>query len=367
MDEVEGHRRRRPDELVKPVNKSGERRYTDDTEWAFRGGVQSGCRGWRRSSAAASSIRTMYARTASPRARRGTTKWRSSGRALFKSSTIKSPPCASTAFSKRSTAESRSTSSSGCSAPVMAMPRPRSRARTSAAADVRSSNSSSLAIPILLVSILREAIVRIAIQPPLPRLRRGDHRMPARPRVLAGVAVGRAVAAQCGAALLAGAQMHPLRFHLHALGALAALGVLYGLDDTEMRAGTVRHSKPRLLVQYLVYGGDRDRSLAHGRGHALQAPRADVPDREDPGETRLEEMRSTGQRPACGGQILGQEVRSRLDEPLGVECQAAVQPARAGHRARHGEDMPDTVRLDTPVLAVAPGHAPEMTVALPAH
>src|SRR5437879_10650995 len=97
MDEVEGHRRRRPDELVKPVNESGERRDEDDPECAFRGGVQSGCRGWRRSSTAASSIRTMYARTASPRARRGTTKWRSSGCVLFKPSTNKSQPCTPTA------------------------------------------------------------------------------------------------------------------------------------------------------------------------------------------------------------------------------------------------------------------------------
>src|SRR5438445_12511825 len=308
----------------------------------------------------------MYARTASRWARRGTTKWRSSGRALFKSSTIKSPPCASTACSKRSTAESRFTRSSGLSAPVTAMPRPRSRAVTSAAAAVRSSNSSSLSMPILLVSILRKTVVRIAVQPPLPRLRRGDHRMTAGPRVFAGVAVGGAVAAQGGAAFLAGAQMDPLRAHLDALRAFPALGVPHSRDRGEMSAGTVRHRRPLLLVQHLVHSGDRDRSLAHGGCHALQAPGADVADREHPGETRLEQMGSAGERPARGGQVLRQQVRSRLDEPLGVEREAAVQPACAGHRARHGEDMPEAVCLDTSALVVAPAHPLEVTVPLEA-
>src|SRR6266850_3206825 len=38
MDEVEDHRGRRPDEIVKPLNESGERRYADDAERGFRGG-----------------------------------------------------------------------------------------------------------------------------------------------------------------------------------------------------------------------------------------------------------------------------------------------------------------------------------------
>jgi len=37
MDEVEGHRGRRPYEIVKPLNQSGERSYLDDTERGFRG------------------------------------------------------------------------------------------------------------------------------------------------------------------------------------------------------------------------------------------------------------------------------------------------------------------------------------------
>src|SRR3989441_364511 len=78
-------------------------------------------------------------------------------------------------------------------------------------------------------------------------------------------------------------------------------------------------------------------------------------------------MGSAGERPARGGQVLRQQVRSRLDEPLVIERDAPLQPVRAGHRARHGEDMPNAVRLEAPGLVVAPAHALEVTVALEAH
>src|SRR6266550_175872 len=125
--------------------------------------------------------------------------------------------------------------------------------------------------------------------------------------------------------------------------------------------------QPLLLVQYLMYRSDRDRPLAHGRCHPFQAPGADVAHREDPGATRLEQMGSAGERPPRGGQLLGRQVRSRLDEPVVVEREAAVQPAGARHRARHGEDVPDAVRLDASALVIAPAHALEVAVALEAH
>src|SRR5205809_7708560 len=104
--------------------------------------------------------------------------------------------------------------------------------------------------------------------------------------------------------------------------------------------------QPLLLVQYLMYRRDRDRPLAHGRCHPFQAPGPDVAHREDPGAARLEQVGSAGEWPPRGGQILGRQVRSRLDEAFGVEGEAARQPAGARHRARHGEDVPDAVRLD---------------------
>ena len=49
--------------------------------------------------------------------------------------------------------------------------------------------------------------------------------MAGRLRVFAGVLVWRTVATQCDAALLTGAQMHPLRADLHALRTFAMIGV----------------------------------------------------------------------------------------------------------------------------------------------
>src|SRR2546422_10277326 len=61
------------------------------------------------------------------------------------------------------------------------------------------------------LSILGEGIVGIAVQPTLARLRRSDHRVPAGAGMLRGVAVGRGVAAERGAALLTRSEMHPVR------------------------------------------------------------------------------------------------------------------------------------------------------------
>src|SRR2546422_10497284 len=68
--------------------------------------------------------------------------------------------------------------------------------------------------------------------------------MPARARVLRGVAVGRAVAAQGGATLLASAQMHPLRAHFHALGALPLFGVPHRCDRADLGSGSVGAHRP---------------------------------------------------------------------------------------------------------------------------
>src|SRR5438128_11706515 len=112
---------------------------------------------------------------------------------------------------------------------------------------------------------------------------------------------------------------------------------------------------------------DRDRPLAYGRCHAFQAPGADVAHREDPGAARLEQMWHAGERPPRGGQLLGRQVRSRLDEPLVVEREAAPEPAGARYRPRHGEDVPDAGRLDPSSLVVDPAPALEVAVALEAH
>src|SRR5205814_8944484 len=85
-------------------------------------------------------------------------------------------------------------------------------------------------------SILAERVVRIAVQPPLSGLGRRDHRMPARARMLGGVAVRRVVTTQGGAALLAGPQVNPPGADFHALLALAAFRVFHGANRADMRA-----------------------------------------------------------------------------------------------------------------------------------
>jgi hypothetical protein len=65
--------------------------------------------------------------------------------------------------------------------------------------------------------------------------------------------------------------------------------------------------------------GNRDRSLAHCRRHPFDIAGPHVTDCEDAGQTGFEEMRSSNERPMRGGQIILQQIRSRLDEALGIE------------------------------------------------
>lgn len=123
--------------------------------------------------------------------------------------------------------------------------------------------------------------------------------MPAGSRVLAGVAVGRAVAAQRRAALLAGPQVDPLRPDLHALSTLPVLRVFYGRDGGEMRAGTGGRHRPHTAAN-LIDGGDGDRSLPDGARRALDTAAANVTHREHAGQTRFQQMGRPGERPARG-------------------------------------------------------------------
>ncbi len=55
-------------------------------------------------------------------------------------------------------------------------------------------------------------------------------------RMFAGVTISRRVAAQCHAALLAGAEMNPRVADLHTLGAFANFRLLHGGDGFDVRA-----------------------------------------------------------------------------------------------------------------------------------
>src|SRR2546426_6280186 len=95
-----------------------------------------------------------------------------------------------------------------------------------------------------LTSIFGERVVWKAIEPSLARLRRRDHRMARRPRMLAGVPVRRRVAAERRAAALAGAQVHPLRADLHALLAHVFLRMFDGGETVDVSASGFRHGYP---------------------------------------------------------------------------------------------------------------------------
>ncbi len=91
---------------------------------------------------------------------------------------------------------------------------------------------------------LGERVVREAIHPALAGLGGRDHGMVARSGVRAGVALGRVVAAERRAALLARPQVHPRRSNLDAVVALRLRRVLHAGDCADVIAGCLRHRSP---------------------------------------------------------------------------------------------------------------------------
>src|SRR6187431_655314 len=82
--------------------------------------------------------------------------------------------------------------------------------------------------------VLRECVIRIAIQPSFAGLGRGDHGVSAAAGVSRGVAMGRVVTTMGASALLAGAQVHPLAAGLDALVTLVAARRLEGGDGFDV-------------------------------------------------------------------------------------------------------------------------------------
>jgi hypothetical protein len=69
-----------------------------------------------------------------------------------------------------------------------------------------------------------------------------DDRMSGGVRVFTGMAIRRAITTKCHAALLARAQVNPLRADLHAFSAFAALRRFDRHDRIEMGTTSVRHA-----------------------------------------------------------------------------------------------------------------------------
>ena len=91
------------------------------------------------------------------------------------------------------------------------------------------------------IRVLGKLVIRIAVEPALPRLGRRDDRMPGRARVLRGMAVRRVVATVRAAALLTGTQMNPRAADLDALLALMPFRPFDSRDRIDVGAGLVGH------------------------------------------------------------------------------------------------------------------------------
>src|SRR2546422_5423590 len=122
-----------------------------------------------------------------------------------------------------------------------------------------------------------------------------------------------------------------------------------------------------LLVQYLVDEGYGNRPLSHRRCDAFDIAFPNVSHREDTRQAGFEEMRRPGERPVRGREILGRQARSRFDESLRVERDAAPEPFGGGNGAGHDEQVSDRTGLGARRPIVPPLHALEMVRALQGH
>ena len=105
-------------------------------------------------------------------------------------------------------------------------------------------------------------------------------------RMFAGVAISRRVAAQCHAALLAGAEMNPRVADLHTLGAFANFRLLHGGDGFDVRANGhwfLTRASARCFLTALsrcgechLHAGNRHAAFADGSGATFYRPRADI-------------------------------------------------------------------------------------------
>ena len=103
-------------------------------------------------------------------------------------------------------------------------------------------------------------------------------------RMFAGVTISRRVAAQCRAALLAGAEMNPRVADLHTLGAFADFRLLHEGDGFDVRAnGHWFLIRARCFLTVLsrsgerhLHAGDRHAAFADGCGTTLDRTGADI-------------------------------------------------------------------------------------------
>jgi hypothetical protein len=75
----------------------------------------------------------------------------------------------------------------------------------------------------------------------------------------------------------------------------------------------------------------------------------------------------TRERPPRGGELVGREIRPRLDEPRLVERDTPAQPVGAGKCSGHDEHVPDVANFVVSSARVAPLDALELVATLERH
>src|SRR5438128_10299091 len=110
-------------------------------------------------------------------------------------------------------------------------------------------------------------------------------------------------------------------------------------------------------MESLMDEGDRHRAFTPRRRDACDVASAHVADGEDSREAGFQQTRLARERPARGGESLRRQIRAGPDEPVLVERDAALEPARARNGPGHREDVPDVVLRDGPGFVVTPAHA----------
>jgi len=113
-----------------------------------------------------------------------------------------------------------------------------------------------------------------------------------------------------------------------------------------------------------MYESDRDGSLTHCRCNALEATSANIANREYSGQTCFKQMGSASEWPIRGGEILGRQIPSGLDESIPIESNAPLQPMCVWYRASHDEQVAYSASLHRSGCVITPAHALQMITAL---
>src|SRR5260370_33212376 len=164
-------------------------------------------------------------------------------------------------------------------------------------------------------------------------------------RMFAGVAISRGVAAQCHAALLAGAEMNPRVADLPTLGACANFRLLHGGDGFDVRENGhwfLTRASARCFLTALsrcgecnLHAGDRHAAFAHGSGATFHRAGADIARSKNGRQAGLE---WAGQPVVLFPNRPVPNAATRFVKSLSVALDLERQPLSAWSGADHGKN-----------------------------